>query len=86
MEEVSTALPFLDFVGPKILKLEEVISSQLEAVAEYALTCFWSWDPHISLESVVQGPIVETAEAACAGVKNTVKLVAEMFEHQPEDT
>jgi hypothetical protein len=94
MEEVSAALPFHDSAGPKMLKLEEVIGSQLEAegyalveaVAEYALTCFQSWDPHISLESVVQGPIVETAEAASAGVKDTVKLVDELFEHQPKDT
>jgi hypothetical protein len=94
MEEVSAALPFLDSAGPKMLKLEEVIGSQLEAegyamveaVVEYALTCFRSWDPHISLESMMQGPIVETAEATCADVKDTLKLVAKLFEHQPEDT
>jgi hypothetical protein len=50
MEEVSAALPLLDSVGAKMLKLEEVSSGQMEVkgralakpVAEYVLTCFWS--------------------------------------------
>jgi hypothetical protein len=53
MEEVSAALPLLDSVGAKMLKLEEVVGGELEvegctlakAVAEYVLTCFWSRDP-----------------------------------------
>jgi hypothetical protein len=53
VEEVSAVLLLLDSIGAKILKLEEVISSQLEAedralavaVAEYVLTCFRSRDP-----------------------------------------
>jgi hypothetical protein len=61
VEEVSTALPLLDSAGAKMLKLEEVIGGQLEAegyalaeaMAEHVLTCFWSWDPQISLETVV---------------------------------
>jgi hypothetical protein len=52
MEEVSAALPLLASVGAKMLKLEEVSSGQMEVegralakpVAEYVLTCFWSWD------------------------------------------
>jgi hypothetical protein len=53
-----------------------------KAVVEYVLTCFWSQDPLISLEPVVQGPVVETVEAARAGIEDTTKLVAEWFELQ----
>jgi hypothetical protein len=92
MEEVSAALPLLDSVGAKMLKLEEVGGGELEvegrtlakAVAEYVLTCFWSRDPQISLELVVQGPIMEMTDATHAGVKDTVKLIAERVERQPE--
>jgi hypothetical protein len=50
VEEVNVALSLLDSVGAKMLKLEEVVDSQLEAegralveaVAEHVLTCFWS--------------------------------------------
>jgi hypothetical protein len=41
--------------------------------------------PQISLEQVVQGPITEMVEAARAGVEDTTKLVAELFERQPKD-
>jgi hypothetical protein len=93
VEDVSAALPLLDSAGAKMLKLEEVIGGQLEAegrtlvkaVAEYVLTCFRSRDPHIYLESVVHGPVVEMEEAALAGVDDTTKLVDEWFERQPED-
>jgi hypothetical protein len=93
VEEVGATLPLPDSAGAKMLKLEEVISGQLEAegrvlakaVAEYVLTCFWSRDPQISLEPVVQGPITETTEAAHADVEDTVKLVAELFKCQLTD-
>jgi hypothetical protein len=35
------------------------------------LTCFWSQDPQISLESVAQGPIAEMEKAARAGIQDT---------------
>jgi hypothetical protein len=38
------------------------------------------------LESVAQGPDVETEEVARTGVQDTMKLVAPRFEHQAEDT
>jgi hypothetical protein len=90
VEEVTVALPLLDSSGAKMLKLEEVISGQLEAeghvlvkaVAEYVLTCFWSQDPQISLEPVMQGPVTEMAEAARADDEDTTKLVAKLFERQ----
>jgi hypothetical protein len=77
VEEASATLPLFDSEGAKMLKLEEVSDDQLEveghalakAVAEYVLTCFWSRDPQISLEPVVQGPVMETEEAAQAGVE-----------------
>jgi hypothetical protein len=33
----------------------------------------------------VQGLITEAEEAARAGIEDTTKLVAERFEHEPED-
>jgi hypothetical protein len=93
VEEVSTTLPLLDSAGAKMLKLEEVSGGQLEVegramvkvVVEYVLTCFKSWDPQISLELVVQGPIMEIEEATRASIEDTTKLVAEQFEHQAKD-
>jgi hypothetical protein len=90
VDEVSVALPLHDITGAKMLKLQEVIDDQLEAedralakvVAEYALTCFWIRDPQISLEPVVQGPIMKMEEATRADVKDAAKLVADLFEHQ----
>jgi hypothetical protein len=88
VEEVNSALALLDSIGAKMLKLEEVIGGQLEAVghtlatlvAEYVLSFFWHQDPQISLEPVVQGPIMEMVEATHDGIEDIVKLVAERFE------
>jgi hypothetical protein len=55
-------------------------------MAEHVLMCFRSWDLQVTLELVVQGPTEETEDAAQVGVHATVRLVAEWFEHQPEDT
>jgi hypothetical protein len=60
-----------------MLKLEEVISEQLEVechtlaemVVEHVLTCFQSWDPQVSPELVVQGPITEMEEATRAAFR-----------------
>jgi hypothetical protein len=41
--------------------------------------------PQISLEPVVEGPVVEMAEATHAGVEDTTKLVAKRFKRQPKD-
>jgi hypothetical protein len=49
------------------------------------LLCFRSQDPQVSLELMLQGPAEEVQEAAQVGVRETAKLVAEWFEHQPED-
>jgi hypothetical protein len=63
-QEVSAELPLLDSVGGKMLELEDVVASRLEAEgrilveegAEHVLLCFCNHDPQVSLESVVQGP------------------------------
>jgi hypothetical protein len=52
-QEVSAELPLLDSIGDKILKLEDVIASRLEAdgrilaeaAAEHVLLCLHSQDP-----------------------------------------
>jgi hypothetical protein len=41
-------------------QLEEEGHVLVEPVAEHVLMCFWSRDPQVSLESVVQGLIEET--------------------------
>jgi hypothetical protein len=58
---------------------------QAEAVVEHVLMCFRSQDPQVSLEAEVQGPTKEVPEATQVGVRETVKLVVERFECQPED-
>jgi hypothetical protein len=51
-----------------------------ESVAEYVLTCFRSWDPQVSLELVVQGPIAKMEEAARASIQDIAKLMAAWFQ------
>jgi hypothetical protein len=76
VQDVSVALLLLNSAGTKMLKLEEVIGGQLEeegcalvqVVAEHMLARFRSRDPQLSLEPVVEEPIVETEEAARADV------------------
>jgi hypothetical protein len=63
MEEVSATLSLLYSTRDKMLKLEAEGCALVEAVVEYVLTCFWSYDPQISLEPVAQGPIAEMEEA-----------------------
>jgi hypothetical protein len=71
VQELSTILPLLDFVGAKMLKLEEVVCDQLETeghilaekVAEHVPMCFWSRGPIISLDPVVFRPIAGIEEA-----------------------
>jgi hypothetical protein len=92
-QEVSAELPLLDSTGAKMSKLEDVVTSRLEAegrilaevVAEHVLLCFRSQDPQVSLEPVVQGPAEKVQEAAQVDVRETAKLVAERFERQPKD-
>jgi hypothetical protein len=87
--EAGVVLSLLDSVGRKISQLEEVVSSRLEeegralaqAVAGHVLMCFWSCDPSISLEHVVQWPVEGSAEAARDGVEDATRVVAEWFEH-----
>jgi hypothetical protein len=91
--EVSSVLPALESVGAKMLRLEEVIIDQLEAVghvlvekvAEHMLTCFRSRDPIISLDPVALRPITETEEAARGSVHEAAKAVAARFQCLLED-
>jgi hypothetical protein len=71
-QEVSAELALLDSAGAKMLKLEDVIVSRLEAegrflakaVVEHVLLCFHSHDPQVSLEPVVQGSTEVVQEVA----------------------
>jgi hypothetical protein len=66
-QEVSAELPLLDFASVKMSELEDVVGGRLEVeghilveeVAEQVLMCFYNRDPHVSLESVVQGLVEE---------------------------
>jgi hypothetical protein len=92
--EGGIAVPLLDSAGVKISQLEDAVGSRIEeegralaqAVAEHVLMCFRSRDPAISLEPVVQGLTEEPTEAAAAGVEDTVRVVADRFKHEPEDS
>jgi hypothetical protein len=91
--EADIVLPLLDSTGRKISQLEKAVGSRLkeegrtlaQAVADHVLMCFWSRDPSISLEPVVQGPVEGSAEAARDGVEDASRVVAEQFECEPED-
>jgi hypothetical protein len=80
-------LSLLNSATVKMCQLEDISDGRLEvegcilaeADAEHVLMCFWSWDPEISLEPVVQGPAEEVEEATQAGVWDTARLVAERF-------
>ena len=90
---ISDALPVLDSVADRLRRLNQIIGARLEAegsrlcqaVIEYILTCFWSHDPAISLESVIDGPVADTEDAAREGVQDVVELVAERFQRDPAD-
>jgi hypothetical protein len=91
--EVSNVLQVLESTGAKMLRLEEVVSDQLEAegrvlaekVAENVLTCFRSQDPIVSLEPVVLGPAAETEEATSSSGQEATKIVAAQFQRLLED-
>jgi hypothetical protein len=90
---VSNVLQVLESAGAKMLRLEDVVSDQLEAegrvlaekVAEHMLTCFRSQDPVVSLEPVVLGPAVETEEATSSSGQEATKSVAAWFQRLLED-
>jgi hypothetical protein len=87
VQEISATLPLLDSEGAKMMKLEEVICDQLEAegralveqVMEHMLTCFQSWDPVVSLDPVMLGPVARTEDAASSGVQEPAKAIASQF-------
>jgi hypothetical protein len=91
--EAGAMLLLLDLAGTKISQQEEVVGSHLveegralaQAVAEHWLICFWSHDPSISLEPVVQGLIEEPAEATRVGVEDAAHAITKRFECEPED-
>jgi hypothetical protein len=93
VQDVSTALPLLDSTGAKMLKLEEVVCDQLEVeghvlveqVVEHVLMSFQSWDPTVSLDPVMLGPVAGTEEAASSGIQEVAKAVAARFQHLMED-
>jgi hypothetical protein len=84
---VSNVLPMLEFVGAKMLRVEEVIGDQLEAegrvlaekVVEHVLASFRSRDPTISLDLMALKPIAETEEVATGSVQEAAKIMAAQF-------
>jgi hypothetical protein len=65
-----------DFLGQTETTLVPLVCDQLEVegcvlaeqLAEHMLMCFQSWDPTISLDPVMLGPVVGTEEVASSGV------------------
>jgi hypothetical protein len=60
------------------LEWEGLILAQV--VVEHMMMCFQSWNPHLSLELVVQGPTEEPEDVASTGVEDVARIVAERFE------
>jgi hypothetical protein len=92
-QEVSNVLPMLESVGAKLLKLEEVVSDQLEPkghvlaekVEEHVLMCSWSRDPVISLDPVALRPAVEIERATRDSTQEAAKIVDTWFQRLAED-
>jgi hypothetical protein len=90
---ISDALPVLDSAADRLRRLDQILSARLEAeggrlcraVIEYIRTCFRRHDPAISLEPVIAGPVADTEDAAQEGVQDTVELVAERVQRDPDD-
>jgi hypothetical protein len=78
--EVSNVLLVLESVGTKMLRLEEVVSDQLEAegnvLVENVLTFFQSRDLVVSLDPVVLRPTIETKEVTRSCVQEAAKIMA----------
>jgi hypothetical protein len=94
VQEVRTTLLLLHSIGVKMLKLEEVISDELEAeghvlverVVEHVLMCFQSRDPIDSLDLVVLRLVAGTKEATSNSVQDIAKIVVAWFQRLSEDT
>jgi uncharacterized protein (DUF3084 family) len=90
---ISDALPVLDSTANRLRCLDQILGACLEAessrlcqsVIEYVLTCFRSYDPAISLASVIAGPVADTEVAAREGIQDAVDAVAERFQRDPAD-
>jgi hypothetical protein len=52
---------------------------------EHMLMCFRSWDPAVSLDSVMLRPVPGRKDAASSGVKEATKAIAAQFQRQLED-
>jgi hypothetical protein len=90
---LSDALPVLDSAAEQLRRLDSVLGARLEAeghelcrvVAEHILTCFRSHLPTVSLEPVIEGPVVDTESAARESVQEVVEIVAARFQRAPAD-
>ena len=90
---ISDALPVLDSTTDRLRRLDQILGACLEAeggrlcraVIEYILTCFWSHDPTISLEPVIDGPVADTEDVTREGIQDAVELVVERFQRDPAD-
>jgi hypothetical protein len=90
---ISDVLQVLDSTVDRLRRLDQILGARLEAeggrlcrvVIEYILTCFWSHDPTISLEPVIDGPVADTEDVTREGVQDAIELVAERFQWDPAD-
>jgi hypothetical protein len=93
LASISDALPVLDSAADRLLRLDQILGTRLEAegsrlcrsAIEYVLTCFQSHDPAVSLGPVVAGPVVDTEDAAREGVQGVVDMVVGRFQRDPTD-
>jgi hypothetical protein len=54
-------------------------------MANHVLMCFRSYDPSISLELAVQGPVEGSVEATRVGIEDAARALVERFEREPKD-
>jgi hypothetical protein len=93
LASISDALPVLDSAAERLLHLDQILGSRLEAegsrlcrsAIEYVLTCFRSHDPAVSLGSVIAGPVAGTEDAAREGVQDVVDVVVGRFQWDSAD-
>ena len=91
---IADALPVLNSASDRLLRLEPILTGQLEAegcelirmVAEHILTCLRSHDPAISLAPVVDVPVAEMEASAREGVRDVIDFVAAYFKREPADS
>jgi len=90
---IADALLVLDSAAEWLWCLDTALGGRLEAegrelcraMAEHALSCFWSHNPSLSLAPVIEGPVADAEISALDGVPEAVEIVAARFQRAPPE-